>query len=323
MRRAGLSHQIHIVAPSEYLERGETVEIPIVIEVDTPLSRVRNITAKFHGAERAEAEYTVTTTDSDGNSRTETRTAVEYHDIVVEEFILLGQPTKGFFGGLMDSMATLVGGGSGTTLDRGRHEFSVSATIPHDAPPTLDGRKCRIFYTLTVTIDRALARDPKEEFSFRVVPRPAEFEPQPVVARYPGPDGHGFWERMFGKQAQLTLVLDRDTVLPGDEVECMLGLEAGQPISVRCVEARVLCREATQAGGHTDSYTHAGPWLQIYGQGELPGEFSHRFTLPVEFVGPPSTTAHVFNVDWFIQVNFDVPWAADPNIQAPLRVVLP
>lgn len=318
-----MGHQIHILAPSEYLERGETIEIPIVIELDEPMSRVRNITAKFHGAERAEADYTVTTTDSDGKSRTETRTAIEYHDIVVSDFMLLGPPSKGFFGGLMDSMATLVGGGSSTRLDAGRHEFSVAVTIPHDAPPTLDGQKCRVFYTLTVTIDRALAFDPKEEFAFRVVPRPAAFEAQPVVAKYPGPQGHGFWESMFGKQAHLTLVVDKDTVIPGEELQCMLGLEAGKPIKVKRVEARVVCCESTRAHGHTDAYTHTGDWIQIYGRDELPGEFSHRFTMPVEFVGPPSTMAHVFDVDWFVEVNFDVPWAADPKIKAPLRVVLP
>ncbi len=318
-----MGQQIQIVAPSQYLERGETVEIPIVLELDKPMSRVRNVTAKFHAAERAEATYTETTTDSDGDTKTQTKTAVEYNTIVEEDFVLHGQQSPGFFGGLMDSMATVVGAGKSGTLDAGRHEFSVQVTIPDGAPPSMEGEKCSVFYKLIVRIDRALAMDPSEEYEFRVVPKAVEMDPQPVVARYPGDDGHGFWDRTFGKQAHLTLVLDKDCAVPGDELECMLGVETETPMKVTSVDARIICVESTRVRSHTDSYTHVGEWQRIIGREELGSEFSHRFTLPVESIGPPSQVTELFDIEWHVEVNLDVPWAADPNIKAPLRVFFP
>lgn len=318
-----MAQMIRILSDSGFLERGETVEIPIVVELDQPLTRVRGITAQFYAAERAEAEYTTTVTDSDGKTRTETRTAVEFHTIVKEDFVLHGGPSPGFFRGLLDSMATVVGAGSGGSLAAGRHEFSVAVSIPGDALPSMKGKICDVFYTLTVRIDRSLARDPREETSFTVVPISQELEPQPVVSRYPNGDGLGFWERTFGKKANLTLVVNADAFVPGDKLDCMFGVETESTMNISSAKARLVCIEKTRAQGHTDTATHASEYITIADQQEIEDQFSTRFTLPLEAIGPPTMGAHVFDIDWYVEATLDVPWAKDPTIRAPIRVVFP
>ncbi|MFK7821650.1 MAG: hypothetical protein AB8G99_23260 [Planctomycetaceae bacterium] len=318
-----MGQTIEIVHESGFLERGQTVEFPIVLNLDQPMSRVRNVTAEFYAAERAEAEYTETETDSDGDTRTVTKTAVEHHTILKESFVLHGNPSPGFFRGLMDSMATVVGGGKSGTLGSGTHEYSVAVTLPEDLPPSMEGKKCQVFYKLTVRIDRSLARDPREEKKFRVVPIAQSIEPQPVVARFPNEDGFGFWQRTFGKQAHLTLVIDRDSFVSGDNMDCMFGVETESPMKIRKMTARVLCIEKTKAHGHSDSYTHASEPITLEDKQELPNQFSKRFTMPLDAMGLPTWNGKLCNVDWYVEVTLDVPWAADPVIRAPIRVVFP
>lgn len=318
-----MGQMIQIQSDSDFLERGQTYEIPIVVELDKPLKRVRNVTAQFHAAERAEAEYTVTVTDSEGDTKTETRTAVAYHTIVKEDFVLHGGPSAGFFRGLGDSVATMFGGGSSGTLSAGRHEFSVGVTIPENAPPSMEGKICEVFYKLSVRIDRALARDPKENKSFTVVPVAQQLDPQPVVARYPDEENTGFWARTFGRKANLTLVISADSFVPGDELDCMFGVETESPMKIRAAKARILCIEKTRADGHTDSSTHCSKDFTIADKQTIDDQFSTRFVLPLESIGPPTTGGHVFDIDWYVEVTLDVPWATDPVIRAPIQVVFP
>ena len=187
----------------------------------------------------------------------------------------------------------------------------------------MEGENCSVLYRLSVSIDRSLARDPKEKANFEVVPLPQQLDPQPVVARYPDEENVGFWARTFGKKANLTLVLDKDAFVPGDTIECMLGVETESVMNIRQATARLLCVERTRAHGHSDTaYHHAEP-VVIAERQEIEDALSARFMLEVESVGPPTTSGHVFDVDWYVEVTLDVPWAKDPTIRAPIRVVFP
>ena len=37
---------------------------------------------------------------------------------------------------------------------------------------------------------------------------------------------------------------------------------------------------------------------------------------------PVSATGKLFSIDWFVEIELDVPWAKDPTIRAPI-VLLP
>jgi len=315
-----MGHEIHFQTDVKYLVPGETVRVPIVIDLDQP-TKIRNITAQFHAAERAEADYTVTTTDSDGDTKTETRTAVDYHDIVKQDYILEGDAPLGCLAGMADSFAALVGAGRGLKLDAGQHEYSVQFTIPENAPPSLDGKKCRIFYDLSLRIDRPLARDPRKTHRFEVAPTIEQLQGEPVVAYYPDENGRGFWDRTFGKDAQLTLALQNDVCTPGDKILALFQAETDSPIKIKSATARLLCIESTRADGHTDSYSYQTEPVTIAAAQEIHGGFSTELVIDAESIGPPTTTAHNFDVKWFLEVNLDVPWAKDPSIRAPIRMV--
>lgn len=315
--------KLSILRDTQYIQRGELIEATVLLELEKPLKRVRSISAQFHAAERAEADYTVTTSDSDGGTKTEVRTAVDYHDIVKEDFQLRGDPSPGFLRGMLDSMATLVGAGSGSTMEAGKHEFPVAFTIPEDAPASLTGEKASIFYTLSVRVDRAMGRDPRESRDFKVRPLESELVGEPIVVHYPEEDGRGFWERTFGKNADLAMAIKSDVFKPGDELEALVTVNTESTMKIRKATAQLFCVEKTRADGYTDSAQHESEPIVIADKREIFGEFSTRFTLPVESLGPPTMSAHNFDIEWYVEVTFDVPWAADPQIRVPIRVLYP
>jgi hypothetical protein len=315
-----MGHEIHFQTDVKYLVPGETVRVPIVIELDQP-TKIRNITAQFHAAERAEADYTVTSTDSKGASRTETRTAVDHHDIVKQDYLLEGDPPLGCMAGMADAFAAMFGAGRGKTLDTGQHKYIVEFRIPDDAPASLDGRKCRIFYELSVRIDRPLARDPRKTHKFEVASTVERLQGEPVVAYYPDENGRGFWDRTFGRNARLTLALQNDVCTPGDKMIALFQAETDSPIKIKSATARLLCIESSRADGHTDSHTHQTEPVTIAAAQEILGGFSTELVIDAESIGPPSAKAHNFDVKWYIEVTLDVPWAKDPIIRAPVRMV--
>ncbi len=50
----------------------------------------------------------------------------------------------------------------------------------------------------------------------------------------------------------------------------------------------------------------------------MTGTFSQEFSLPAETNAPLTVTGKQFSIDWFVQVQLDVPWAKDPKIRAPI-----
>lgn len=315
-----MGHTIKLQTDVKYLVPGETLKVPIIIDLDGP-TKVRNISARFHAAERAEANYTSTSTDSDGKTTTQTKTAVEVHDIVDEKFLLEGEPPLGCMAGIVDGFKSLFGAGKGLTLDAGLHEYNVEFTIPADAPPSLTGQKCKIFYDLSARIDLPMARDPNEKYQFNVAPTVEQLEGKPAVAYYPDDDGRGFWDRTFGKGARLTLAVQNDVFTSGDKIIALFQAETDSVIKIKSATARLVCVESTQVHGHSDSHIHATEPVTIAAAQEIDGGFSTELILDAELIGPPTTRGKHFKVEWYLEVTLDVPWAKDPVIRASIRMV--
>lgn len=315
-----MGHTIEFQTDVKYLVPGETVRVPIVIDLDKP-TKVRNVSARFHAAERAEAQYTEHTTDSDGKTQTRTKTAVSHHDIVDEKFLLEGEPPLGCLAGMADGFKSLFGAGRGVMLDTGRHEYSVEFTIPDHAPPSMNGRKCKIFYELSAHIDLPMARDPKETYDFKVSPTVEQLDGQPSVAYFPDEKGRGFWDRTFGKDARLTLAVKNDVATAGDKIIALFQAETDSSIKIKTATAKLLCVEKTLVSSHADSHTHQTKPVTIATAQEIHGGFSTELVLDAEMIGPPTARGKDFSVEWFIEVILDVPWAKDPTIRAPIRMV--
>lgn len=315
-----MGQEIEFLTDVKYLIPGETVTVPIAINLEKR-SKIKNITARFHAAERSEAQYTETSTDSDGDRKTETKTAVEYNHIVDEQFLLTGEEPMGCMASIGDFFASLIGAGKGEYLEAGRHEYSVTFKIPDDAPPSMDGQKCEIFYKLSARVNRPLAVDFREEKAFEVAPTIEMIQGEPAVAYYPDDTGRSFWDKAFGKDARLTLAVRSDVATPGDKIIALFQADTDSPIKIRSATARLVCVENTRADGHTDSHTHTSEPVTIATAQEIHGGFSTELIIDAESIGPMTTNAKNFTVRWFVEVVMDVPWATDPIIRTPIRLI--
>jgi hypothetical protein len=316
-----MSNRLLIHLPQARLARGETLLVPIVLVVEEPL-KVRGIHARFWGAEETKAEYTTTSTDSDGRSTTTTHTAVEHTNVVDQQSVLAGGQPMGFFRGLGDSFATLLGGGRHEVLPAGEYPFEVEVTVPHGAPATHRGKKSRVFYELSAWVDVPLGFDLKANQAFELPPLPAAEESvQPVRVRYPDDAGRGFWDSLLAPDVRIELALAADAAREGDVVDGLIVIDTDRPQEVRALLASFMGIERTEARGHHDRIGYNSHALEIARPGMIQGRFSQQFSLPVELAGPPTIRGKLFSIEWHVQVTLDVPWAKNPQIRAPLRLI--
>ncbi len=316
---SAMAHGIRILAGNE-LPRGKLVKVPIVLELETRI-RARSVHAEFLGAEESQADYTTTSTDHKGRTQTHHHTAVQQQEVVKDSFLLAGREPLGCMAGLGDSLATLFGGGRHTRLGIGKHEYEVAVTIPEAAPATLAGKKCRVFYELSVRVDRPLARDLHAKHSFVVGPFPDDMpEAEPIVVRYPEDQGRGFWDKMFGSDARLRLALETNRYDTAATVRGLFLVETEKALNIHAVRARLVGKESTRAQGHSDAHAYRESAAEICGPQAIQGSFSQEFELPIQISGPPSARGENFEIDWFVEAELDVPWAANASIRAPIFV---
>jgi hypothetical protein len=315
-----MSEKIQFEASSRLVPDTDS-PVRIIVDFEKP-TRVRGIHAAFHAAERTEATYTVTTSDGKGKTRTETRTAVEFHDIVHEPFLLFGKRRMGFFSRLIDSLLTWFGRGKHELVERGRKEFEINLKIPPDAPPSFKARKCEVFYRLEVQIDLPIKVDWTKSRSFDVGRQGATDDVNPVHGVFPDQAGRSFWDRTMGKNVTLNLAIDRDSMSPGEQALAMLTVETPEPLNVNGISVELVGTESTTAQGHKDSHIHRHPLQAVDSPNVISSESVHEFDLRIpEIDGPFTQNGKNFDVCWSIEVRLKVPWAKDPVIRLPVKLL--
>ena len=82
--------------------------------------------------------------------------------------------------------------------------------------------------------------------------------------------------------------------------------------------------ESSKAHGHSDGHHHRGEAVEIASPGSISGSYSKEFSLPGDSVRemPATAKGQLFSIDWFVQIELDVPWAKDPHVRIPI-VLLP
>ena len=316
-----MTNAISIDPPSGELVRGESMKIPIVLRLESSI-KVRGIHSHFHAAEETKATYTTTSTDSKGRVTTTTHTAVEQVSITDQKHLLAGRERRGFFANLFDAIKTFFGGGRHQVMEPGDYEYLVDVSMPASAPPTHTGDRSRVFYELTCRVDIPLGRDLKKVFSFHLAPLPIEREESPVLVQYPDDEGRGFWDSLLGPEVRIGLALGKDLLYQGGSVDGVFRVETEKPVDVRAIRARLVGHESSHAHGHSDSHRYQGEVIDIATPGTIEGTYSEQFLLPADAVeGMPVTAkGRLFSIDWFVQVELDVPWAKDPKIRAPITL---
>lgn len=315
-----MPNRILVQPPTEEIVRGKPMTIPITVVLDRPL-KVRGIHAKFQGAEEAKAVYTTTSTDEEGNTTTQTHTAVQHVDITTQVHLMSGNERLGLFGNLSDAVKTVFGGGQHETMQPGEYPFEIEISIPEDAPHTHAGEKTRVFYELSVQVDVPLAIDLKTVQSFQLMPLSASYEAKPIRTRYPDDKGRGFFDSLFGPDVEIEMALTADKSRLGESIEGIFRVNTEKPLNCNTIRVRLVGIETSKAHGHTDSHVHQGEAVELVSPGVLTGSYKQEFTLRAETTAPLSAKGELFSIDWFVQVELDVPWAKDPKIRAPIELL--
>lgn len=315
-----MSNEIRIQPPAEQIVRGNPMTVPITVVLDRPL-KVRGMHAKFQGAEETKAVYTTTSTDSKGRATVQTHTAVQQVDITTQAHLISGNERLGFFGNLSDAVATIFGGGQHETLQPGEYPFEIEFSIPEDAPPTHVGKKTRVFYELSVHVDVPLAYDLKAVQSFQLMPLPTSYETDPVRIRYPDDAGRGFFDALFTPNVEIEMALAADKFRLGELVEGIFCVDTKKPLNCHAIRVRLVGIEKSQAHGHTDGYVHQGEAVELGKPDVIYESYKQQFRLTAETTAPLSARGKLFSIEWFVQVELDVPWAKDPKIRAPIELM--
>jgi hypothetical protein len=317
-----MSNQIVIQAPAGELIRGKTMKVPVTLRLESPV-KVRGIHTRFHGAEETKATYVTTTPTGKGQMMTTTHTAVEHVTITEQEQLQEGRERAGFLGNLWDAVATMVGAGRHRVMPPGEHDYEVEISIPADAPLTHEGNRSRVFYELTGHVDIPAARDLKVVQSFRVASLPFQPEESPVLVRYPDDEGRGFWDKVLTPDVRIELALAKNVLYRGDKVDGIFRVESDEPVEVQAIRARLVGRESSKAHGHTDSHQFKGEAIEVARPGRIQGAYSEQFSLLAETAHDMPVTAKgkLFSINWFVQIELDVPWAKDPTIRAPIQLL--
>lgn len=317
-----MGRKISVIGGENVLTPGKTFETTVRIELEQS-TRVRGIKVRFYGAERTKADYTTTSVDSKGRTKIQHHTAVEDAPIVEEHFILHGTPSTDFFSGIGDAVSTMFGGGQSETMEAGSYDFPVSFSVPEDAPPTFEGKKCSVFYRLEVQIDVPIWPDPKLDYAFELLRQPTPLEKTSVAyVQHPDPvKGRGFWDWALGKDVEVEVAIDSDVLIAGQETRAMVAVKANEPFRLDQISLAMIGREKSRARGHTDSYSHVRPLHDVEVNQSILTELSREFAFTATTDGPYTTTGQNFSVEWFVEVRLDVPWAKDPFVRIPIRYV--
>lgn len=296
---------------------GESTQAKVFVTIEKS-TRVRNITARFYGYEEVEA--TVTERDSDGDSKTVTRT--ERTTIVDETFLLLGDERKGFFGRLADSASTIMGGGDHEVLEPGEYEYTVDLAVPESATASGKSDLFRVEYSLQASVDLPIKIDWSAKETITVPLPEARFEDsQPAHTTFPDASGRSLWQKTFGKEVTLNLALDRDRMVAGQRVTGMLTIESPEPLNIKKVVVRLAGTETSNVRGDRDSRA----WNDMLCEIDAPTVMADRSVHEFDFVVPESKKpfSHIglnFEVRWSIEAQIYIPWAADPVIRVPVLV---
>jgi hypothetical protein len=119
----------------------------------------------------------------------------------------------------------------------------------------------------------------------------------------------------------MELAIAGDVAREGETVEGILAVECDKPLSIKAMRASLVGIEHSQAHSHHEEAHFAGEPLEMDVPPIAGSGFSQTFALPCKLAGPPTRRGTNFHIDWFVQVELDVPWAKNPKIRVPIRLL--
>jgi len=146
----------------------------------------------------------------------------------------------------------------------------------------------------------------------------AEYKTAPVRTRYPDDMGRGLFDSFASPNVRVEMALVADKYQLRETIEGIFTREPEQSLNCRRIFAQLIGIESSEAHGHKDRYVHQGERLDLGTPGTVTGTYSQEFSLPTEITAPLTATGKQFSIDWFVQVQLDVPWAKDPKIRTPI-----
>ncbi|MBW3598266.1 MAG: arrestin C-terminal domain-containing protein, partial [Planctomycetes bacterium] len=142
-----------------------------------------------------------------------------------------------------------------------------------------------------------------------------------VRTRYPEDQGKGLLDAWFGPDVRVEAALPQSVFRPGDVIDGVFRVDAPQPLECRKIIARLLGVERTEAGGHKDTHSHQGSPTVLATPGGIERSHKQDFQIPALLEGPATSQGKLFTIDWYVQLELDVPWAKDPKVRIPITLL--
>ena len=198
----------------------------------------------------------------------------------------------------------------GASLLAGKHRYPFAIDVPAGLPPALPGADCGITHSIDVRLDVDWAVDPKITVVPTIHLEPVAGQRTPLITRTPP---------SFHDKIVLEVTMPSSTLVWGkDRAKGMIALRAGGDarFDAICVSlaSRATMRMARGDQRRGFMMTTRIPALALRDGRSVP------FAIPVDKF-PPSFRNGFIDHDVDLVVSAEIPWAFDPELVVPLRLL--
>ncbi len=198
------------------------------------------------------------------------------------------------------------------TLSPGTRTLATRFVVPPGAPASFDGVECKVHYICNIHI--SIPWWPDRRVSYAV---PVRWPPRPVGE----PAAQTFAtnrEGPLGTTPYMEASLDRTEIVAGEMFAGSLSMAHVAAKTIRKVEAKILGIEHRNYRGASERFATKFS-AQIH-EGGVPEGEPVRFRLGFPKDAPPSFQAHLFRVDYQLELRADVAWGSDVVLRIPVVV---
>ncbi|MBC8234908.1 arrestin family protein [bacterium] len=202
---------------------------------------------------------------------------------------------------------------SAPSISDGFHECSFAYNLPKECPPSYNGRNAKVEYAIQAYMDMPMRIALKDRHIFRIVDLgPTEHQPKPVS-----------FESEPSQPIQISVTLQDNWVVRGRPIQGTVSYFNKSEQMVRCIRAKLSCKENTFVKGETEYVDIAGHEIRIPVASRNASKFSAEFTFPVPANFPTSMSGHFFNVRAFLNIRLNIAWHKDVQCQQAVRIMPP
>ena len=288
---------------------GEVINGELELQIDTTIP-VRGVRLLLHGYEQSYWSRGAGRIRSEGTGRLRASHS-ETRDLVKEEITLFGDPPLDTAALLSDSIAGLFASGHYHRLEPGKHRYPFSFTLPENLPGDYEAgaNRSKIRYLLKGYLDIPMKIDIEQTIPLTIHETRVQSAAQPVSVV----DEKSLFEA--GTSVKIKADLEKNTYLPGENVDCHLLVEnnSGKPVHA----ITIALQKVETLHAQSASTTHIEEVLNTKQEANIPtgktSDLNVQFAIP-DNLYPTIVTSRLVQVEYRIVVGLEIPWASGLDI---------